>query len=95
MFQAWDTELSEHDLLGGSEKVAKFLEKYYTNENAHFRVKYANAFQTLTEQSKNWNYIEQPITMTAETLDEWPGGHPNEKGHSLIADFVYQHIQKV
>jgi hypothetical protein len=95
MFQSWDTELYKYDLLGGEEKVANFLEKYYNNENAYFRVKYASAFQTLTEQSKKWNYIEQPLEMTSKTLDSWPDGHPNKQGHELFVDFVYKQLQKV
>lgn len=92
MFQAWDTNLAKYDLLGGSEKVAKFLEKYYPNENAWFRVQYANAFQVLTEHSKNWNYVEQPLTMTPSMVDIWPNGHPTKEGHEKLAEFVYQHI---
>ena len=95
MFQVWDHELAELDLLGGEEKVAKFLEKYYPNENAWFRTRYAQAFKTLTKFSNNWNYIERSIKLTADEMDEYPIGHPNHQGHARLADFVYQHIQKV
>jgi hypothetical protein len=93
MLQFWDSGFVEYNILSGEENLDKFLDLYYANRNSHFRLVYRQAFLSLAEESKMWNYIESTVKLTRKELDsEW---HPNHAGHLMMADFVLENIQKV
>jgi hypothetical protein len=93
IFQAWDTELSKLDILKNSDSIKKFVYTYYQTSDIHAN-RYIEGFEFFSQQRHSWNYIEKPLSHLLTEQDFDHTQHPNDHGHQLIADYIYNTLDE-
>lgn len=94
LIQAWEKQFEELKLLESSENISKYVYSQCGPESGSAK-KYITYFERIKQLSKNWNYIEIPLSNSLnQQLDIDRTGHPNPHGHHKIADKIYQYLQE-
>lgn len=91
IFQTSDQALYELHLLADN-NVENFVDSFDIDD--YYRDLYKKRFRFFREESVNWNYIEKPFSSELSPKDLDSTGHPNKKGHEIIANIVMTTLQQ-
>lgn len=91
MFQAWDIDLTKYDVLNQLDPLTNFS---LQDIDPYFEKLYRNCFNFFKNESKNWNYIETPMSTYIPYEDLDLSGHPDINGHATIAEIVFNHVNE-
>jgi len=93
IFQAWDQELADLDVLESSDSIRDFVLSFFDNKNDVVAEKYIRSFNYFRKNQHSWNYIRPTFASLLEPEDYDDTGHPDMQGHHKIEEFVYSTLK--
>jgi hypothetical protein len=94
IFQMWDSQLDELNLLSSSENIYNYVIKHYPEQDIYAE-QYMLLFEKLKQLKLQWNYIEKPASTNLIATDFDATKHPNKLGHKKLTNVVLDHLERL